>query len=105
MTSHHFMLASDFTGLPEFLLFGPAALLFIALISLFLAAGGNRWSLALAVLPAVGRAFFGSLVLFYPQQTAELGLFYCFLLPAPLIVAIVSIVTLIFRRRALSKKA
>jgi hypothetical protein len=98
------MLASDFSGLPQFLILGPAVLLLIAVIGLFLAVDGNRWSLLLVVLPVLGGCFFGSLVLFYPEQTADLGLFYCFWLPAPLIVSIVSIVTLIVRRRALSKK-
>src|SRR5215471_16702715 len=98
------MLASDFSGLPQFLVFGPAVLLLLAAFALFLAVDGNRWSLLLVVLPVVGGCFFGSLVLFCPKQTADLGLLYCFWLPAPLIVATASIVTLIIRRRALSKK-
>jgi len=101
MTARHFMLASDYSGAAGFFLLVPGILLLLAVIGFFLAIDGNRWSLLLAVLPIVGGCFFGSLVLFYPDQ---LGLFYCFWLPAPLIVAIVSIVTLFIRRRALRKK-
>jgi hypothetical protein len=98
------MLASDFSGLREFLMLGPAVLLLLAVSGCFLAMDGNRWSLLLVVLPVVGGCFFGSLVLFYPNQTADFGLFYCFWLSSPLIVAIVSIVTLFIRRRTLRKK-
>jgi hypothetical protein len=93
--------ASDFGGLMEFLVLGPAVLLLLAVVGLVFAKDGNRWALAFAASPIVGGCLFASQVLFYPDQ---LGAFLCFWLPLPLIVAILSVVLFFVRRRALRKK-
>ena len=96
------MLASDFTGLLEFLIFGPAVLLFLALIGLAFAIRGSLWAVLFIFAAIIGGGFFGSFVVFWPDQ---LSAFLCFWMPIPFAVGVASSVTLFFRRRALRQKS
>ena len=96
------MLASDFTGLMEFVTFGPAILLFLVLIGLAFAIRGSLWALLFILPPLVGGCFFGSLAVCYPDQV---GAFLLFWMPAPFVLGIVASVTLVVRRRALRQKS
>jgi hypothetical protein len=87
------MLASDFTGLMEFLTFGPAVLLFLALIGLAFTIRGSLWAVLFILAAIIGGGFFGSFVLFWPDQV---GAFLCFWMPTPFILGVASSVTLFF---------
>jgi hypothetical protein len=99
------MLATNYAGAGGFFFLVPAILLLLAVISLFFAYDGKWWALPFILLPAIVGCFFAFLVLFYLSQIVEqLGLFYLFWFPIPLIVAVISVVMLIVRRRALKNK-